>query len=121
MSKKIALDFDGTLAHYDGYSRELGQPIPLMVERVKFWLKKGYEIKIFTARVSGKYLIGASEIAKKDAQEQEDKIAKWLIDNGLPAFKITAVKEHGFSEYWDDRAVGVELNTGKVRATENVR
>ena len=47
----IGVDLDGTLAVY--YDWEIiGDPIPLMVERVQQWLKEGKHVKIFTARVS---------------------------------------------------------------------
>jgi hypothetical protein len=51
----IALAFDGTLAHYDkwqGQYNKVGAPIPLMVSQVKDWLKRGYKVSIFTARLS---------------------------------------------------------------------
>lgn len=47
----IGVDFDGTLSFYNG-TFDLGPPVPLMVERVKDWLSKGVEVRIFTARAS---------------------------------------------------------------------
>jgi len=49
----IALDFDRTLATFDhGDLLRVGDPIWPMIEIVKTWVDKGYEITIFTARVS---------------------------------------------------------------------
>ncbi len=48
----IAVDLDGTLAHYDEFRGKdhIGKPIPKMMERVKKWLDEGQKIVIFTAR-----------------------------------------------------------------------
>ena len=51
----IGVDLDGTLAHYEsgqgvGY---VGDPIPIMIDRVKRWLAAGKHVKILTARVCG--------------------------------------------------------------------
>lgn len=56
-SKKgwIGVDLDGTLAHYDEWRgvSHVGEPVPLMLERVRRWLGEGREVRILTARVSG--------------------------------------------------------------------
>lgn len=46
---------DGTLAVYDEWrgAHHIGEPIPLMVARVKDWLAAGKVVKIFTARMHG--------------------------------------------------------------------
>ena len=111
MSKKtFAVDWDGTLVTYDGYKGPVmyGAPIPRMVARVKGWLQDGHEVVIFTARVSIEHDID------KIKQEKET-IYVALHDMGLPPLLITANKFARFTEIWDDRAVGVERNTGIVR------
>ncbi len=52
MSGWIGVDLDGTLAHYDGWAgpESIGEPIPLMMARVREWLALGREVRIFTAR-----------------------------------------------------------------------
>lgn len=64
MGSWIGVDLDGTLAHYDywrGFDH-IGEPIPLMADRVKQWLADGIEVRIVTARVS-------SEVSDKDRLE----------------------------------------------------
>ena len=58
----IAVDFDGTLAQYDG-TLKLGKPIPAMCERVKNWVAEGYEVRIFTARVASTS-VGRADLGK---------------------------------------------------------
>ena len=50
----IGVDLDGTLAYYDQWrgALHIGEPIPLMLERVKRWLDEGKDVRIFTARVN---------------------------------------------------------------------
>ncbi len=105
-----AVDWDGTLVEYSKWKGPMiyGAPIPKMVARVKQWLKDGHEVMIFTARVSVEHssIIGDQERAT---------IADALHDMGLPPLRITANKYSGVTEFWDDRAIGVERNTGNVR------
>lgn len=91
----IGVDFDGTLAHSAS-----GEPIPAMVERVKAMVAKGMRVKIFTARA--------------DRQEDIDQIASWLCENGFPRLEITNIKDSGMVAFYDDRAVAVERNTGRI-------
>lgn len=105
----IGVDLDGTLAYYDGWvdMTHIGAPIPLMVKRIKDWLKAGQEVKIFTARVSQKYY--DENVMVRQA------IKIWLVDEaGLPPLEITNVKDFQMIELWDDRAVQVIPNTGKA-------
>lgn len=102
----IGVDLDGTLAVYDGWKgpSHIGPAVPVMLERVKGWLDQGYEVRIFTARVSC------------DEPERTlviDAIEDWLGRQHLPRLAITNVKDFGMMELWDDRAVQVEPNTGR--------
>lgn len=102
----IGVDLDGTLAHYDGWKglEHVGAPVPAMLERVKYWLKTGKDVRIFTARVC------------REGQEREDAefhIQKWLIQHVGRELVVTNVKDFGMVELWDDRAVQVEANTGR--------
>lgn len=96
----IALDFDGTLAHYEGWTGpcNYGAPIPFMVAKVKLHLTLGDKFTIFTARA--------------DRKEEVEGIRNWLKEHGLPAFDITNIKSPQFTQFWDDRAVHIEKNTG---------
>lgn len=97
----IAVDLDGTLAHYEsGQWPEIGEPIQPMLDRVKGWLEQGREVRICTARASH----GESEIAR---------IRKWLDQYGLGHLKISNTKEPDMDELWDDKAIQVRPNTGQ--------
>lgn len=103
----IGVDLDGTLAHYNGWRgiEHIGEPVPLMFERVRAWLAEGKTVKIFTARVS------------VDGPERDFVIAvihAWLVRHGLPHLEVTNVKDFGMVELWDDRAITVVHNTGAV-------
>jgi hypothetical protein len=102
----IGVDFDGTLAkqpkgEYD--PEKTGEPVKRMVDRVKKWLAAGKTVKIFTARA--------------DDEKSVTAIKKWLQNNDLPSLDVTNLKDCGMVELWDDRAVEVEKNTGRVSET----
>lgn len=96
------VDLDGTLAVYDGWQGpyHIGEPIPLMVERVKKWLAKGEWVKIFTARVC--------DGDPKTRLAIED----WCEKHIGQRLEVTNMKDYGMIEIWDDRAVQVIPNTG---------
>ena len=97
----IGVDLDGTLAHYDGWKDgSIGEPVGEMLFRVRKWLADGGRVKCFTAR--------ASEVI------EVHKVRAWLDSHGLEAVDITNVKDFAMVELWDDRAVAVEANTGRV-------
>lgn len=113
MSRKhvphIAVDLDGTLAHYDTWKgvQHIGTPIPAMVERVKAALARGWKVSIFTARVSG---LHDGEFG--DSREAKGFIEDWCIEHLGRLLPVTAVKHGYFTEFWDDRAVRVRSNEG---------
>ena len=41
-------------------------------------------------------------------------ITKWLKAQDLPPLEITNVKDYGMQTLYDDRAVQVERNTGRI-------
>ena len=98
----IGVDLDGTLANYttfgDGF---IGDPIPRMVERVKRWIDEGYDVRIFTARVT-------HPEQKNEVQKIKD-LCILHLGKELP---VTATKDWQCLEIWDDRAVQVLANTG---------
>lgn len=115
MPRHIAVDFDGTLAQYDGWQGigVYGPPVPRMLARVKEWVAAGIPVVIFTARVSGMWEGSITE--RLDCTHEYNCIRKWLVANGLPELEVTAVKHKYFTEFWDDRAVGVFPNTGRIK------
>lgn len=108
----IAVDFDGTLATYDSWRglAHVGEPIPEMVFRVRKWLAEGRDVRIFTARV---YSDGTPD-CDAEAKLARLAIAHWCDKHFGRVLPITNIKDFGMIELWDDRAVQVEANTGKL-------
>jgi hypothetical protein len=108
----IASDLDGTLAiHYwpeQGYYNPLkiGDPIPLMVNRVKQWLAEGIDVRIFTARITGH----TPEFTQLIVKAIED----WCLVHLGKILPITATKDQYMVLLYDDRARQVEHNIGRV-------
>lgn len=100
----IGVDLDGTLAKQPEDRKyvpdRIGKPVKAMLDRVKKWLDDGETVKIFTARADDEKAVTA--------------IKKWLHKQGLPNLDVTNLKDPGMKELWDDRAVSVEKNTGKL-------
>jgi len=121
MKHWIGVDLDGTLAHYDKWVawNVIGYPIPLMLERVKNWIAEGKTVKIFTARV------GIDQATCLVTSEEFDRAAitkiiqSWCVANGLPPLEVTATKDYGMVELWDDRCIQVIPNTGRTLAEEH--
>lgn len=131
----IAVDFDGTLAHYDHWRgpAALGAPVAPMVERVKRWLAEGREVRVFTARVwpilfdskslsdtlyhiDSAWDMDNAENSQRcdDAVKAVMAIRAWCIEHLGQRLNITCVKDMGMIELYDDRAVQVEANTGRL-------
>lgn len=104
----IGVDLDGTLAHYDHWRGpgHIGEPVPLMVERVKLWLSAGKDVRIFTARVS--------RMAGIEGSESRAAILDWCDKHLGRQLEITAEKDLCMIELWDDRCVQVIKNTGQA-------
>jgi hypothetical protein len=98
----IGVDLDGTLASYGKWEgpTHIGPPIRLMVERVRGWLARGIEVRIFTARVSD-----------RDPQTIPA-IRAWCLEHVGAVLPVTNVKDYAMLELWDDRAIQVITNTG---------
>jgi len=112
----IGVDFDGTLATYDGWHgpNHTGQPIPEMVERVKAFREDGIPVRIFTARVYNSGRSGAAaEVAHATAV-----IEQWCLEHIGEVLPVTCQKDFGMMRLYDDRCVQVETNTGKVLGRE---
>jgi hypothetical protein len=109
------VDLDGTLAHDPGVwqgRRMIGHPIPRMVERVRAWLKAGYEVRIMTARLTG-------DVAHDS--DVEFYVGEWCEQHIGQKLPVTNKKDHNMIELWDDRAIQVEHNTGRRIGLQSVR
>lgn len=127
MSGWIAVDLDGTLAHYDGWkgAEHVGDPIAPMLERVRRWLGEGKEVRIFTARCfpivahdaeSNEFLAlpGHPDDGVAQAAAAIIAIQDWCKKHIGCVLPITCMKDFHMLELWDDRAVQVRQNTGEV-------
>ena len=99
----VGFDLDGTLA--DERTRNgmgtVGDPIPSMIDLVRYYLAKCVKVKIFTARAND--------------PEQHPIIREWLRQVGLPEdLEITATKDYAMIQSYDDRMFQVERNTGRI-------
>ncbi|MCF8044602.1 MAG: hypothetical protein K9J83_01985 [Desulfarculaceae bacterium] len=96
------VDLDGTLAYHEPGDSivEIGEPVPAMMERVRKMIDNGERIKIFTARACD--------------PGQAALIRKWLKRQGLPDLEITNIKDYNMIRLFDDRAIQVEANTGRL-------
>ena len=87
----VYVDFDNTLAHYNGLTAEPGDPRPYMLSYIRYLLSHGYRVKIFTARV--------------DWEEYDSSpIRKWCIEHVGEDLEITNIKERDCIMIVDDRA-----------------
>ena len=113
MNGWIGVDLDGTLAYHGDWqgSTHVGEPIPLMLERVKKWLSEGIEVRIMTARVAS---------TSHGREEAREAIKAWCKEHVGIELEVTSEKDYGMIELWDDRSVSIEFNTGKIRRNLDV-
>lgn len=109
----IGVDLDGTLAKweppYDIW--QIGEPIEPMLERVKLWLDKGQEVRIVTARVAPQRMEPNFPVL------QEGMIHAWCMTHFGCILPVTCQKTFDMIVLYDDRAIPVETNTGRILIT----
>jgi hypothetical protein len=110
----IGVDLDGTLAVYNEWGDGgIGEPVPLMLERVKRWLAEGYEVRIVTARVGRPDPNRVSNTPEK-IEEMRREVEDWTEKHVGQRLQVTNEKDYDMLELWDDRVVQVEENTGRI-------
>jgi hypothetical protein len=118
MKQWIGVDFDGTLAHYECNWRKnykaTGDPIFRMVQRVKRWIAKGNDVRIFTARMDCYHPSGRLSV-----RTVKTPIEAWCRIHLGKVLPITNRKDHWCKAIYDDRAYHVEINTGKISEEHN--
>jgi len=100
----IGVDFDGTLAHHTSGQAGLGAPLQPMLRRVKRWLADGKDVRIVTARVN-----------TKNGHTEREAIKAWLKKHVGQELPVTASKSPNMTVLYDDRAVRMVKNTGRVK------
>lgn len=129
----IAVDLHGTLANHDATQVEgdpyhIGVPIPAMVSRVKAWIAAGHEVRIFTAKIfplwkaeptldPGRLSLRWCEeytSPYEDAAAFAHAIDRWVLEHVGTRLTLTCVKDRHCRELWDDKAVPVEKDTGRL-------
>lgn len=107
----IGVDLDRTLCFYDIWrgADHIGEPIPLMVNRIRTWLAEGIEVRIFTARV---YSDGSVQRGK-EAYKARVAIEKFCMEQFGQILTVTCQKDFQCLEIWDDRAIQIIPNTGR--------
>lgn len=106
----ILVDFDRTLGYYESWEKSgsaLGPPIQPMLARVKLWLEKGEDVRIFTARA-------ALNNPRRDTDIPA--IEEWCRKYVGQVLPVQNWKDFTTKEIWDDLAYSVEPNTGRVVA-----
>ena len=101
----IGVDFDGTLAHYEGFKGDdhVGAPVEPMVRRVRKWLREGKDVRLFTAR------------------KPNPALRRWMLEHLGEVLPVTSTKDHKCQAMYDDRAVQVKRNTGHVSAEDEAQ
>lgn len=103
----IGVDLDGTLAKYGGmHGPDIGEPIMPMVNRVLDWLNAGQEVRIFTARACEPSFIPP--------------IKEWCVKHLGREIPVTNQKDFSMISLYDDRAIQVEFNTGRLIGENHV-
>lgn len=108
----IGFDLDGTLAGYNSWSGvdDIGEPILPMVKILQAHLAEGVECRIMTARVSGENAI--------ERAAAERAIQLWCLKHIGCALPVTCKKDFAMWALYDDRAIAVEKNTGRILGGE---
>lgn len=112
----IGVDLDGTLAMYESGQGidTIGAPIKAMVQRVRYWLSSGVEVRIVTARVAACGRSNDDGVADSEefAKSQRKMIADWTRRYIGEELESTSSKDFQMISLWDDRCVQVITNTG---------
>lgn len=105
MKPWVGFDLDGTLAEYTEWQgpTHIGKPVQKMIDLAKKYEKSGLDIKIFTARVSSN---------NPNREKSLKAITKWSYEVFGKPLEITAEKDFGMIDLYDDRCHRVEANTG---------
>jgi hypothetical protein len=101
----VGFDLDGTIAHDEPGAAwsptAIGEPIPEMIAIIKAYLAKGAEVRILTARAGDNFDVRYA-------------IGVWCEKHIGQKLEVTDKKDYHMWCLYDDRAITVERNTGKI-------
>lgn len=104
----FGFDLDGTLAKYTGWKgiSHIGEPIAstVLIARLLHWI--GKKVKILTARVAPR--------DGDDGSKARAYVEEWCEQHLGFKPEVTHLKDASMVALFDDRAVAVEPNTGKI-------
>lgn len=106
--KTICVDFDGTLYPF-GYMFSFPPPIEGAVQKMQEFKQKGYEIIIFTSRLSKDWLISEGH----EYWDHYYYIHDILKRDGIPHDRVTAEKIPA-RYYIDDKAIPFRGNWAEI-------
>lgn len=106
------VDLDGTLAKkltpFD--PSKIGAPVQLMVDRIKWWLACSEEVRILTARVAPASVEWHGYPIDKSVKLIQD----WTEVIIGVRLAVTCEKDVFMLDLYDDLAVRVEVDTGRI-------
>jgi hypothetical protein len=106
----IGFDFDGTLAIYNRWrTGDTSPPVPIMpmVEKARDFLAEGWEVRILTGLVSEK-------VYPEQIETNRHYIRCFCLKYFRRDLQITSEKDQNMQLLFDDRAIRVEKNTGRL-------
>jgi len=116
MDKKcvIAIDLDGTLAYWDEHLEDnnqywkIGEPIMPMINLAKEHIKNGDKVIVFTARISN------DNLSYMEMARLKKEIIDWCYYYIGEYLEVTNIKTRDINLFYDDKAIHVEKNTGRI-------
>jgi len=111
------IDLDKTMAVYDTFigPEHIGAPIMCTIRRVRYWLRQGRDVRVFTARVHlPRFLDENFRQASQDALAAANAIDEFCLDHFGRRLPITCEKDSHMVLLLDDRAEQVIPNKGKL-------
>jgi hypothetical protein len=106
MKKIICFDLDNVICRTTENNYEFSKPIKKSINLINRLYKKGYLIKIFTARGMGKYKDNYSLAVKNYQYLTKKQLRKWKVNHhklifGKPAYDyFIDDKAYGFTKNW---------------------
>lgn len=107
----IGFDLDRTLAHYTLEQKELiGEPIIPILDLIKKLIHEGKDVRIFTARANIVSYNGDTQLLEYHL----NMIREWCLVHIGKVLPITCAKDFNTEKIYDDIAVHVVPNNGKL-------